>query len=171
VNQAFVTILGYDKKEDILKLKVSDIYFDSQQRMQFSEKMSRQGFLKNEELILKKKDETPIIASDTGKAVSDRDGSILYFEGILEDITERKKVEQELEQYRHHLEELVKERTTALTHTNVKLQQEIAERKLMDILWRKRQGTPWIQSFTSLTSRPAAPVRTLSPKCFPRVLW
>jgi PAS domain S-box-containing protein len=132
VNQAFVTILGYDKKEDILKLKVSDIYFDSQQRMQFSEKMSRQGFLKNEELILKKKDETPIIASDTGKAVSDRDGSILYFEGILEDITERKKVEQELEQYRHHLEELVKERTTALTHTNVKLQQEIAERKLME---------------------------------------
>ncbi|MBU7048075.1 MAG: PAS domain S-box protein [Theionarchaea archaeon] len=132
VNQAFVTILGYDTEDDLLALKVSDIYFDPQQRLHFCEKMSKEGFLKNEELLLKKKDGTPIIASDTGKAVCDRNGTLLYFEGILEDITERKKVEQELEQYRHHLEELVKERTTALTQINVKLQQEIAERKLME---------------------------------------
>ena len=132
VNQAFVTILGYGTEDDLLALKVSDIYFDPQQRVHFSEKLSKKGFLKNEELLLKKKDGTPIIASDTGKAVCDRNGTILYFEGILEDITERKKVEQELEQYRHHLEDSVKERTTALTLTNVKLQQEIAERTLME---------------------------------------
>ncbi|MBU7016893.1 MAG: PAS domain S-box protein [Theionarchaea archaeon] len=132
VNQAFVTMMGYDTEDDILRLKVSDIYFDPQQRMHFSEKMSREGFLKKEELILKKKDGTPIIASDTGKAVRDREGTVLYFEGILEDITERKKAEQELRQYRHHLEELVKERTIALTQANVKLQQEVVERTLME---------------------------------------
>ncbi|MBD3304908.1 PAS domain S-box protein, partial [candidate division KSB3 bacterium] len=46
-----------------------------------------------------------------------------------EDISERKQVEAELEQYRHHLEELIEERTKELTVTNHELQQEILERK------------------------------------------
>jgi len=46
-----------------------------------------------------------------------------------EDITERKALEAEREQYRNHLEELVKERTAELTATNMQLHQEIVERK------------------------------------------
>ena len=48
--------------------------------------------------------------------------------GISRDITEIKQTEQELERYREHLEELVKERTAELTQSNVRLEQEIAER-------------------------------------------
>lgn len=45
------------------------------------------------------------------------------------DITERKKAEKELENYRQNLEELVKERTDELRRINEQLLKEIAERK------------------------------------------
>jgi PAS domain S-box-containing protein len=48
--------------------------------------------------------------------------------GIARDITERKRLEQELNKHRHHLEELVEQRTKELTLSNQQLQQEIAER-------------------------------------------
>ena len=49
--------------------------------------------------------------------------------GIARDITERKKMEQELNKHRRHLEELVEQRTKELTLSNQQLQQEITERK------------------------------------------
>jgi PAS domain S-box-containing protein len=59
---------------------------------------------------------------------TDADGATLILEmGI--DITERKQAEAELEQYHHHLEELVKQRTSQLEAANAELQTEIAERR------------------------------------------
>jgi PAS domain S-box-containing protein len=42
------------------------------------------------------------------------DGRIAHYQGIVMDITERKRAEEELAKYRDHLEELVRERTKAL---------------------------------------------------------
>ncbi|MBN2400790.1 MAG: PAS domain S-box protein [Spirochaetes bacterium] len=53
--------------------------------------------------------------------------SVLFF-----DITERKKAENELEKYRKHLEELVKERTAELEKINSDMQIEMSERKRME---------------------------------------
>ncbi len=49
--------------------------------------------------------------------------------GILRDITERKRVEEELQKHRDHLEEEVKERTNELKNLNEQLQREISERE------------------------------------------
>jgi PAS domain S-box-containing protein len=51
------------------------------------------------------------------------------FQTIWQDITERKRAEEELEEYREHLEELIEERTAALKEINAQLQKDIAERK------------------------------------------
>lgn len=48
---------------------------------------------------------------------------------VFNDITEQKRNEIELENYRHHLEELIKERTGELELLNVKLQEEIIKQK------------------------------------------
>lgn len=127
VNTAFVRMLGHKKKGEILTSKVSDIYLVPKSRLNVSSKGRR--FISHEELHLKRKDGTPLIVSDTGTAVYDEEGNLLYYDGISEDITERKKVEEELEKHRHHLEELVEERTTELKKANEQLQQEIVERK------------------------------------------
>jgi PAS domain S-box-containing protein len=52
--------------------------------------------------------------------------------GTLQDITERKQAEEELRQYRNHLEELVAARTAELTRMNERLQQQVAERQLAE---------------------------------------
>lgn len=62
-------------------------------------------------------------------AILDSDGSVEYIIGTGIDITEPKRTEKELRQYRHHLEDMVKERTAELTKANQQLQEEIAERK------------------------------------------
>ncbi|MBI5524468.1 MAG: PAS domain S-box protein [Desulfarculus sp.] len=48
---------------------------------------------------------------------------------VIRDVTERKRAEAELEKYRHHLEDLVNERTAELSQANRELQYEIAERR------------------------------------------
>jgi PAS domain S-box-containing protein len=132
VNQAFVRMLGYTSKEELLKLKVAEIYINPEDRIDFNNKISSQGFVKNEELHLKQKDGTPIIVSDTGTTVYDSDRNVLYYDGISEEITERKRIEEELQQYRQNLENLVTERTMALEKINTQLQKEISERKLVE---------------------------------------
>ncbi|MFC1682801.1 PAS domain S-box protein [Candidatus Zixiibacteriota bacterium] len=49
--------------------------------------------------------------------------------GVATDITERRRIENELESYKDHLEDLVTTRTLELQATNKQLQKEIAERK------------------------------------------
>ena len=48
-------------------------------------------------------------------AERDEHGAITHYQGVMMDITQRKEVEKEIEQYRDHLEELVRERTLELT--------------------------------------------------------
>jgi len=57
------------------------------------------------------------------------DGELIGVVEDFRDITGRKKAEEELKQHRDHLQELVTERTAALTESMMQLQREIIERK------------------------------------------
>ena len=68
--------------------------------------------------------------------IRDRDRVPQFIIAMIEDITERKRAEQELQQYRDHLEELVQIRTRektrliiSLQEANQKLQQEVSDRR------------------------------------------
>jgi len=58
-----------------------------------------------------------------------RGGAVSGITGVMTDITERKRVEEELKHYREQLEELVKVRTAQLESANMKLTQEVEERR------------------------------------------
>ena len=62
---------------------------------------------------------------------------------IARDITDRKQAEDELEQYRARLEELVAARTQELQRTNEQLRQEIFQRKLIEV--QKREAYEQIE--------------------------
>jgi diguanylate cyclase (GGDEF)-like protein/PAS domain S-box-containing protein len=62
----------------------------------------------------------------------DRKGNVIGTMGISRDITERKRVEQELQKHRVRLEELVAERTAELLRTNEELESDIAARKAVE---------------------------------------
>ncbi|HEC76392.1 MAG TPA: PAS domain S-box protein [Thermoplasmatales archaeon] len=102
-NPAIIKMFGYDKKEDFLKINVSDLYQNPEDRKKFNEKILKNGFVRDEELKLKKRDGTPIWGSVTAIAVYDEKGEVKYYDGIIEDITRKKEVEEQLRLERKQL--------------------------------------------------------------------
>ncbi len=95
-NPAISTIFGYKSKEEFFEIKVADLYQDPKDRRKFNKKMLRDGFVRNEELKLKRKDGIPLICSVSAVAVKDEKGEVRYYDGVIEDITERKRMEKAL---------------------------------------------------------------------------
>jgi len=92
-NPAIIRMFGYENKEEFLALTVADLYQDPKDRNKFNQKMLKEGFVRNEELHLKKKDGTPFIGSVSTVAVKNELGKIEHYDGIIDDITERKTAE------------------------------------------------------------------------------
>ena len=95
-NPAMLKIFGYDSFEDFRRISVSDLYQRSEERALFVEELSEKGFLKDKELKMRKKDGTHIWASVTASIQYDENGGIKWIDGVLEDITERKHLEDQL---------------------------------------------------------------------------
>jgi len=97
-NPAIVKMFGYQSRAEFFSINVADLYQNSYDRKKFIERIQETGFVKNQELLLKKKDGTPFIGSVTTVAVNDEKGDVKYYDGVMEDITERKKLEKQLQQ-------------------------------------------------------------------------
>jgi PAS domain S-box-containing protein len=113
-NLALVEMLGYPSRENYLEIDSTSVYVDPQDRVRWKALMEREGVVRDFEAQLRRHDGTVIWANDTARAVKDVQGQVLYYEGSLEDITERKRAEDELRKYQEHLEELVEARTAEL---------------------------------------------------------
>jgi PAS domain S-box-containing protein len=92
-------MLGYASSEECLSL-ITDIgyqlYSDPGEREEFAQKVEQDGLLRGFECELCRKNGDKIWVSMNAHSVRDADNRILYYEGSLEDITEKKKVEHEL---------------------------------------------------------------------------
>ncbi len=88
VNPAMVNIFGYDNKEELMKVNHSSLYQYPKDSKAFNQKLLKTGVLKNEILRFKKKDGTPFYGSMTINIFRDEKKEIIYYDGILEDITE-----------------------------------------------------------------------------------
>ncbi len=95
-NPAIIKMFGYGSKEEFLAVNVSDLYQQPDGRRSFNEKMLAFGFVRDEELQLRKKDGTPFFGSVSAVAVKDDRGGVKYYDGIIEDITDRKRAEEAL---------------------------------------------------------------------------
>jgi PAS domain S-box-containing protein len=97
INPAGVELFGYSTKEDILRVDIAhDIYCDERDRVQFQETLKKHGYVKDFELILKRKDGQKLNVLETATVVRDTQGNIVAFQGIIHDLTERKRLEEQL---------------------------------------------------------------------------
>lgn|GEM_PF-3592761 len=104
-NPALVAMLGFDSSDDFLKMKVSDLYQNREERIAFVKEISEKGAVRNKELRLAKKDGTPIWASVTAQVSRNDRGEVLWIDGIVDDITERKILESEVKKSTGKLQE------------------------------------------------------------------
>jgi PAS domain S-box-containing protein len=101
-NPAQIQILGYPDRESMLKASTSDFYVNAEDRRQWQTQIERDGVVRDFEVQMRRADGKLIWVRDQSRAIHDADGRVLYYEGSLEDITERK-------QTKHKLDERVKE--------------------------------------------------------------
>ena len=97
-NPAIIMMFGYESKEEFLAMNVSDLYQDPKDRSKFNKKMLKTGVVNDEELWLKKKDGSFFIGSVSAVAVKNKRGQVTYYDGIIDNISERKQAEKEKEQ-------------------------------------------------------------------------
>lgn len=95
-NQACAEIFGYDSLEEFVALPVEQRYADPIERAKFISKVVRQGSFRNYEVKIRRKDGSEAIVSSSARAHYDEKGRVDYFDGIIEDVTERKEAEERL---------------------------------------------------------------------------
>jgi PAS domain S-box-containing protein len=120
VNPAFVKMFGYSSKQEMLDITdiKKELYFSPEER---GSHILDTGQEEVEVYRMRRKDGSEIWVEDHGRYVHDEHGNIIYHEGILRDVTERKRLEEELKQHSLHLEELVDERTRKLRESEEEL--------------------------------------------------
>ncbi|MBL1211389.1 MAG: PAS domain S-box protein [Geminocystis sp. GBBB08] len=93
VNPAMAKIYGYDSPEEMInnvKHISQQIYVDSQKRKEFKFLLEKQDYIKDFEYQIYLKDRQIIWLEENTRAVRDNEGNLLYYEGIVQDITQRK---------------------------------------------------------------------------------
>lgn len=96
INQAGVNMFGYDSPVELIGKYIVDMFFDKSKVKIYKDQIEKDGYLKNIELELIKKDGSIIYALTSTKVVYNDHGEIIRYEGFFKDITERHRMEEDL---------------------------------------------------------------------------
>jgi PAS domain S-box-containing protein len=96
-NPTLVKLLGYSSFEELSGRNLEKKGFEpSYERTHFMDILKRNGEVKGLESAWTRMDGTTLFISESARAINDKEGKNIYYDGIVEDITLRKKAEQEL---------------------------------------------------------------------------
>ncbi|WP_233588301.1 bifunctional diguanylate cyclase/phosphodiesterase [Herminiimonas sp. KBW02] len=100
VNPALARMYGYDSPQQLIStLRDIDhqVYVDPQRRLEFKRLMTKHGVVTNFESRVYRRNGEIIWISENARSVYNSDGALLFFEGTVEAITERKLHEAEIQ--------------------------------------------------------------------------
>jgi PAS domain S-box-containing protein len=88
---SWANLLGYDSLDDCIGYNIAEkFYFEPQQRKEFLDAVYRNGSVSDYEVVLKRRDGSPLYVSTNSHLYYDDAGSLLGVEGIFRDISERR---------------------------------------------------------------------------------
>lgn len=97
-NPKAVRMLGYTTFEELQQRNLETTGFEpTYPRKEFRERMEKEGFITGLESAWLRKDGTTIFVRENAHAVRNAGGKIIYYDGIFEEITEKKKEENRIE--------------------------------------------------------------------------
>ena len=97
VNPALAQILGYasvDEMLDVYENPPPGIYTDTAKIREMLSLIGKYGYVKDIEYLAHRKDKTPITTLVDAHVIHDEAGKVLYYEGLMRDITERKRLDE-----------------------------------------------------------------------------
>jgi len=182
-NEAFVQIHGYDSKEDIKSAGAWNLYFRPEDRSAYLDLIRMKASVLNLEVLHRRKDGTPVWTLSNVTLKAGEDGEAML-EGVIIDISERKRVERELKSSRRRLRELTRhqqmvreeERTGIAREIHDELGQALTGLKL-DLAWmrsRLPEDTPNLvermDSMTDLIDSTIQTMQRIATELRPRIL-
>jgi PAS domain S-box-containing protein len=106
-NDAFVHLLGYESRDQVLARDIAQsFYAHPSDRNVFLHKMAKHGAVKNFEVNLKRKDGSTVTVLENSYASRTASGNIIRYHGVLLDISEKKRAEDEVRRRNSELEAL-----------------------------------------------------------------
>jgi two-component system NtrC family sensor kinase len=106
-NDAFVHMLGYDRREELLTLNLDeDIRVDAGQREAFRKDIEQHNYVRNFEVTMRRKNGTLLLSSESSFATRDSAGRIERFQGFVLDVTEKRRTEDEMRRRNRELNAL-----------------------------------------------------------------
>ena len=119
-NQALVDMLGYSNKRDLLRKDLpQEVYVNLEDRSRFMERVEREGYVKDIEVEFKRKNGEKITVLLTAYPIRDDQGAIVGYEGINLDITERKRIEEELREANAFFKNLIESSVDGIIATDM----------------------------------------------------
>ena len=105
-NPALAAIYGYESAEAFLEATANaqDIYVDPSRRQAFMALMDQDGAVSLFEAQVYRQDGGIIWISESARSVNNEDGTLAFYEGTVEDITDRKASEEELRGFQERLQ-------------------------------------------------------------------
>jgi len=107
-NPALVDMLGYESAEEMAtrNLEADTSFFEPDySREEFRRQLEEEGEVRGIEARWIREDGSEIYVRESARAVRDESGDILYYEGTVEDISERREYERELQRMAEFPEE------------------------------------------------------------------
>ncbi len=123
-NPALANIYGYDSPADLIAAQPNfnnQLYVKPNRRDEFAALMNEYGILSNFESEIYRKDGSIIWISENCRAVCDRAGNLLYYEGFIKDITDNKQAEIKMQQAKEAAEAANKAKSTFLANMSHEL--------------------------------------------------
>ncbi|MEG4074761.1 adenylate/guanylate cyclase domain-containing protein [Microcoleus sp. Pol14C2] len=109
-NPALAKLYGYDSPEELMseiKNIAQQLYVDPERRLEFVAAMDAENAVSGFESMVCRKDGRRIWVSENVRAVRDSKGELLYYEGTVSDITERKLAQEALKVQQEQSEKLL----------------------------------------------------------------
>jgi len=104
INDALVEMLGYDTQEELKQLHVKDIYWNKKDRNHYLDQVEREGFVRQKEMDLRKKDGSVLHTLYTTVSIQNDHGKTVAYQGTIRDQTAEKVAEQEQAALREQLQ-------------------------------------------------------------------
>jgi PAS domain S-box-containing protein len=94
-NPALLRMLGYASLEELTARDLNREFEPAYPRSEFTQALEQAGEVIGLESSWQRKDGSTFYARENARAVRGEDGAVLYFEGTVEDVTERRRAEEE----------------------------------------------------------------------------
>ena len=138
-NPAMANMFEAESKEEFMRHSVSELYVNGEERRKFSEKITRQGSVKDEEVEVKTLKGRRFWASVTATMRRDETGQV-FFDGIIEDITERKQAEDSLQRERILMRTVIDNLPDVIYAKDTACRKTLANRADLRIMGRKSEA-------------------------------